>query len=462
MKKIFIMISILLCVLPCTMVSAAEDAGEQGVCFCTSDRELSADMERFFRGGETLYHRSSQGMCVAENYVIYTRYESDSSPTTYVVIDANTGQEVAHQDFMTRHSNSLTYNDDTSQVVSVSQKHAYVFSFRNGKMYLQKDYRLSHNCPKIAYNKNDGYYYLGTSRTIYRTKDFQKLTKVFHVKKMGIDQGMGCDGRNLYIIWYAVGRNTIAVYSTDGRYQGKYTLNSSIYREVEDVDFYGDQMMINIANSSTRNGVYQVASDHKYTSWSVTKQPTCADSGIKKRSCKRCGGVEYKLAVPTGKHQPGEWIVVKKPDCTSPGRKVRRCIVCDKVAEEEDISARGHSYSQWKVTVKATRYHEGEKVRKCTVCGHADRETIEKQKPDAKVNVSKVDVQIGSDADRLTVQLQDGDRILSWKSEDEKIATVTEDGVITGKWMGKTKIQINTALGAKAWVTVQVHLLPVF
>ncbi|MEE1227442.1 MAG: hypothetical protein U0K57_00580 [Lachnospiraceae bacterium] len=428
--------------------------------FCYPSQELSGDMKAFFSAGANPYGKSSQGMCVAGDSVIYTRYNDDSSPTTYVVLDRDSGKEISHQEFHTLHSNSLTYNPETSEVVTVTKSHAYVFSFIGGKLTLTHDYILSHNCPKIAYSTTDHCYYLGTSTEIFRTSDFTSLTKVFDVSQKAINQGMGCDGDHLFIIWYQVGHNTIAVYDLNGHYDGSYTLNSDSYREVEDVDFIDDSLVINIANSGGNNGLYKVPSKHAYSKWKMTDKANCVKAGEKVRECSRCHRVERKNIPPTGKHQPGDWTIQTHPDCSQDGIRVVKCKVCGQVVRKEMLPRLGHAYSEIFIKQLPTVFEPGIKERICLRCHHQEITLIPAVKPYVKAE-AKMSLKKGKTV-RLHPKIGRGDQITSYQSGDDKILTVTKNGAISPKKSGDTTITITTAAGARAVVKVHVKMVPFF
>ena len=333
--------------------------------FCRNDLSL----KDFFIVGPDYYNPTSQGMCIAGSYIIYTRYRSESSATVYVVIDKQTGKEVAHYSFNTSHSNSLTYNPDKKEVVAVTNSKAYVFSFKGTTLEYKTTYFLNHNCPKIAYVQSQHRYYLGTSTVIFSTEDFHSLRAEFHVPQLAINQGMGFDGRFLYIPWYRVGHNTVCVYDLNGREVKRYELISNTYREIEDIDFDGDRMFLNIANSPGHNGISTVDSIHTYGKWQKVKKETCGDAGLKEHLCKFCQHSETAVIPPTGKHKPGKWEPTKSPTCTKPGGHLKRCKVCKQVVKEESVPATGHSYTPWKRIALPDVFEVGTDYRHCEKCG---------------------------------------------------------------------------------------------
>lgn len=424
--------------------------------FCHEKSELSSEMELYRLGSEFHTGRSSQGMCVAGSYIIYTRFTSDFAPTTYIVIDSKTRKEVGKYSFNTLHSNSLTWNPDREELVCVSKKHAFVFSFRDHRMNLVRDIVMSHNCCKIAYVSSLKTYYLGTSDTIYRSNDFQKLKPVFHVPKMAVDQGMGFDGNNLYIIWYTFGHNTIAVYSPEGVFQRSYSIVSSIFREVEEVDFLNDKMIISVANSKEQNGLYTVSGKHIFSNWETFKQATCSKDGIKIRTCRQCRWTEMKTIPATGVHRLDKWITIKKPSCEKKGKKVRKCLDCGQAIETESIPAKGHRFSYWKTITEPDVMTKGFQIRHCERCDKAEVMDMACLPAYVRIYPDSLSLSAGSSYEEIRVHLNKGDRIVSWTSANPDIAGVSETGKVTAHRPGETRITVQTAGGGRAGVQIKV------
>ena len=72
--------------------------------------------------------------------------------------------------------------------------------------------------------------------------------------------------------------------------------------------------------------------DHQWGEWATTKQPTCTEEGMRKRTCSRCGKTETG-SVPAKGHRFGEWTVVSEPTDRAPGMKEHTCGVCGWVAQ---------------------------------------------------------------------------------------------------------------------------------
>lgn len=105
---------------------------------------------------------------------------------------------------------------------------------------------------------------------------------------------------------------------------------------------------------------------HSYTA-TVTKQPTCTESGEKTYTCS-CGH-QYKDVISKTGHTAGSWEVKENATCQKEGTEVKKCTSCGKEMETRAIAKTSHTPSDWVVTKEATETAEGTKVKTCTVCG---------------------------------------------------------------------------------------------
>ncbi len=422
--------------------------------------ELGDSLHPFLRPGTGMYRRTSQGMCVAEDYIIYTRYDQDWEKTTYVILDIKTQRELAHYDFDTLHSNSLAYNPYTRELVAVSKRHAYIFQLRGRRLTLVRDIIMTRNCPKITYIPQKNVFYVGTDDTIYETTDFLRLTPVFKVKPLAVDQGMGFDGTFVYIIWYRVGHTIISLYTPDGKYAGEYRLNSSTYREVEEVDFYNGKMVVNIANSGSNDGIYYILPSHSFGKWKIEVKPTCGDEGSRVRYCTKCGIDIHETVAPTGKHKLKKWEITIHPSCQTEGYAIKKCKVCGQTVKGDVVPATGHHFGKWKMVREATVFKEGVRLRKCKGCSVIDKSHVPKVKAFARMNYKEIETGFGKKINCLKVETAKGDYIRKWTSSNPGIVSVDEDGRVKTYFPGRAVITIKTAGGASASCVFRVRLLP--
>ncbi len=129
---------------------------------------------------------------------------------------------------------------------------------------------------------------------------------------------------------------------------------------------------------------------HTWNAGTVTKAPTCKDTGSKAYTCSVCGAEKAEVLPVTDSHSFGSWNkvndsshsgtcsvcgktetrnhswntgrVTKAATCKDTGSRVRTCIDCS-ATKTETISKTGHSYGQWSVIDDSSHTHS------CTVCG---------------------------------------------------------------------------------------------
>ena len=333
--------------------------------FC--HEETLSDLAPYFVPPPRYLRRTSQGMCAAGRFIVYTRYNRDDEATSYVLINKETGTVAGHYDFHTKHSNSLTYNPRTGHLVSVSKCHAYIFALEGNQMRLVEDRVMPRNFCKIAYVARRNGYYLGTSTGIYFSQDLKEFSKVFDVPKVAVNQGMACDGKYIYINWYRYQHNLIYKYTLGGKYVGRYSLDSDFYREVEEVDFDSGNMFINVINSPA-NGIYLVRSSHVMKPWQTEKESACGEEGLEASVCSLCG-TKITRAIPAdGQHEVSDWLLVKEATCKKEGVIARICLKCHKVLAKQLVPRTAHCFGKWKIVKKSGTDSRRIAKRVCKVC----------------------------------------------------------------------------------------------
>ena len=134
----------------------------------------------------------------------------------------------------------------------------------------------------------------------------------------------------------------------------------------------------------------------------------------------------------------------------------------------EDTAQEAHTFGNWVVTKQASIGAEGEKERTCTACGYKETATIPAiyipSYPVTGIKVSQ-DTLMFTKKDE-TAQLSaevvpsyaDNTRV-TWKSSDEKVATVDEKGKVTAVGNGTATITVTSVSGnytATVAVTVKI------
>ena len=122
--------------------------------------------------------------------------------------------------------------------------------------------------------------------------------------------------------------------------------------------------------------------EHVWSDWTVTKEPTTTEMGVKTRTCSECGATETmdiaRVAEPEHKeHTWDDGVVTTPATCEKDGVMTYTCTGCGE-KRTEVISATGHKFGNYEVTKEATCTEDGVKTAKCTHdgCKETKTETI--------------------------------------------------------------------------------------
>lgn len=179
----------------------------------------------------------------------------------------------------------------------------------------------------------------------------------------------------------------------------------------------------------------------------VVTAPTCGSVGYTTYTCENCGDTKTDSEVSALLHTYGEWTVTLEPTCTEAGSKEKVCSVCDETAEghviTEAIPASGHTYDS---EIIAPTYDEGGyTLNTCSVCGDSYKDNFT-NKLDGKVEAvdlgEKLVIKYG-EIGQLSPAVTMGGSVaytVTYTSDAENVATVDENGNVTGMGMGTTVI----------------------
>lgn len=173
---------------------------------------------------------------------------------------------------------------------------------------------------------------------------------------------------------------------------------------------------------------------------------TCLAEGHIKYECSRCHDTKQEVLQKVIQHHWDNGQVVANSTCTSAGQKKYICTICG-TSRYEDIKATGHTFGNMTVTVQPTINSEGVKERRCTVCGYREIYSIPAIAATGNFEVTNFPLQLKKSYTLKVNNMAAGDRVVSWKSSNTKIATVTGGGKITGKKAGKVTITAVLASG---------------
>ena len=116
---------------------------------------------------------------------------------------------------------------------------------------------------------------------------------------------------------------------------------------------------------------------HSFSEWSVTKEATCIETGLKERFCEGCGRAE-KEEIPLTEHTE---ISVPRVEstCSSVGYTAGKCCsVCNKVLEgRNQLPKKSHTFGEWEAGESGTCIKRGKMVRKCVDCDREETKTAD-------------------------------------------------------------------------------------
>ena len=196
----------------------------------------------------------------------------------------------------------------------------------------------------------------------------------------------------------------------------------------------------------------------------VTKtEPTCTEDAQYVMECKIHNHTYsyssyYEEKGKAYGHAFSTWKVTKEATCVSEGSEERTCARCKEV-EKRTIPATGeHSYDSWKTTRESTILNMGQQERICSVCKKKETKSIAKLKATISLNVSGTIPLKTKQTFTPKVTMGKGDKVVSWKSSNKRVASVDKNGKVKGLKAGKTAtITVQLASGLKKSFKVKVQ-----
>ncbi|MDY2820436.1 MAG: Ig-like domain-containing protein [Hominisplanchenecus sp.] len=124
-----------------------------------------------------------------------------------------------------------------------------------------------------------------------------------------------------------------------------------------------------------------------------------------------------------------------------------------------------HFADFYTVDKQATLWEEGIRSRHCMDAGctaKTDVQAIAKLKPIISLNVKSLPLKVNQSTKAVKVtKMTEGDSIVSWKSSNPKIISVSKNGTIKGRRVGKARVTVTLKSNLSASVVIQVQKKPV-
>ena len=109
---------------------------------------------------------------------------------------------------------------------------------------------------------------------------------------------------------------------------------------------------------------------HEWDEGEVVTYPACTTTGEKVYHCKNCGQTKSETIPILGHDYSNEFTIDKEATCTEDGLKSKHCSRCDSTTEKTIIPKTNHRpSSEWIVVKEATTTEEGLEEKHCRDCG---------------------------------------------------------------------------------------------
>ena len=222
-------------------------------------------------------------------------------------------------------------------------------------------------------------------------------------------------------------RKEITTIPAKGHVKGKVKIENATEATCEEGGSYDEVVYCTVCNKElSRNTVKTKAKGHKWDNGKITTQPKCTEEGVKTFECMVCGKTKTEAVAALGHNWNKDFTVDKEATCEETGLKSIHCKRCDERKEITTIPSKGHVKGEVKIeNVTESICEEGgnyDEVVYCTVCNkELSRNTVKTEAKGHKWNNGKVTTE----------------------------PTCTEEGVKTFQCMvcGKTKTEKVEALG---------------
>jgi len=209
-----------------------------------------------------------------------------------------------------------------------------------------------------------------------------------------------------------------------------------------------------------KSAFFLPALQHHYVG--TVTEPTCTEKGYTTYVCDNCGNTYLGDEVPALGHDCNT--IVHASTCTDAGYTYYKCERCAWVYYGMFERAKGHDYDYkgGKTVVSPTSVKMGYTLFKCKNCNYAYYGDIKQPTGPTSIEASCADSIAVGKTTKITTTLTPGgivDRVY-FLSSNTKIATVSAQGVVTGKSVGTVKIKCYLSNGKAKTLTVKVKTPP--
>lgn len=211
--------------------------------------------------------------------------------------------------------------------------------------------------------------------------------------------------------------------------------------------------------------------------WDGEAPLDCTATRNQSYHCIICGAIDESstITVPGKEHTWSKELMYDSDeaaldliyDCTKGGTKSYHCTECGAIDKNSTVELpvyKAHKFGAWETLQEATVNQEKITERKCTVCDVTEKEVGDKLKAYAKPSKTAYTLNPQQKLTSLCVKYAKGDSVVSWKSSNTKVATVTKQSngkclVVAGRTPGKATLTVTLKSKKTAKVTITVRAI---
>ena len=197
------------------------------------------------------------------------------------------------------------------------------------------------------------------------------ITKLNSLSRLSIYGGS--DGEPMAMVYDPLTCDIYLLMTQNGNYYRMFSMNLTTYAltEVGHVGYTEyDPDRWSTFGDSFAGLLVDAEHVHVWGEWTVTAEPTCAETGEKIHTC-YCGTTETVTIDATGHTYES---VVTDPTCTEQGYTTHTCHCGDSYVDSY-VDATGHTFGEWVGTTDPTCTEAGEETRTCH-CGETETEEV--------------------------------------------------------------------------------------
>ena len=194
-------------------------------------------------------------------------------------------------------------------------------------------------------------------------------------------------------------RKEITTIPAKGHVKGKVKIENATEATCEEGGNYDEVVYCTVCNKElSRTTLKTEAKGHKWNNGKVTTEPTCTEEGVKTFECTVCGKTKTEKVEALGHDWDNDFTVDKEATREETGLKSIHCKRCDERKEITTIPAKGHVKGEVKIeNATESTCEEGgsyDEVVYCTVCNkELNRTTVKTEAKGHKWNEGKITTQ---------------------------------------------------------------------